>query len=75
MATPAPRTLRDDAIDMVNQTTKRLDQITRHPNGASRSVPGDVAVGVLTAQSNLAIATALVAVADAIRATALGIQP
>lgn len=75
MNEPAPRTLRDDAIDMINQTSQRLDHITRHPDGTSRALPGDVTAGVLTAHSNLAIATALVAVADAIRATAPGSQP
>ncbi|KOU50546.1 hypothetical protein ADK55_18560 [Streptomyces sp. WM4235] len=70
-----PSILRQNAIDMVNLTSRRLDLITGYPDGTSRSVPGDVAAGVLTAQSNLAIATALIAVADAIRATAAEPQP
>lgn len=64
------RTLRDDAIVMINRTSQRLDMITTYPDGASRSVSGDVATGVLTAQSNLAIASSLLAVA--IRATTDG---
>jgi hypothetical protein len=36
---------------------------------AGTGIPGDLAVGVLTARSNLAIASALLAVADAIRST------
>ncbi|MFD6968345.1 hypothetical protein [Streptomyces sp. NPDC059949] len=65
--TPKPRTLRDDAIEMINQTGQRLNTITE-----GRSVPGDVAVGVLNAQSNLAIACSLLAIADAIRAAHAG---
>lgn len=69
MTQPAPRTLRDDAIDMVNQTSRSIDQVSSHPDGSPRALPGDVTAGVLTAKANLAIATALIAVADAIRAT------
>lgn len=39
---------------------------------ASTGIPGDLAVSVLTTRSNLAIATSLLAVADAIRATTDG---
>lgn len=67
--TEIPRIPYGHALHMVNETSEALNELT---NG--RSVPGEIAVGVLTARSNLAIASALLAVADAIRATA-GSQP
>lgn len=55
------------ALFQIADTTRRLNLIT-----GNRKVSEDIAVGVLNAQSNLAIATSLLAVADAIRATNAG---
>ncbi|MCX5587585.1 hypothetical protein [Streptomyces erythrochromogenes] len=55
-------------------TLNEINDINQACNGITggRGVPGDVAVGVLAARSNLAIASALLAVADAIRSTQPG---
>ncbi|MEV6102630.1 hypothetical protein [Nocardia sp. NPDC051981] len=55
------RTPYDYTLQTINETATRLNLIT-----GGRSVAGDVAAAVLTAQSNLAIASALLAVADAV---------
>jgi hypothetical protein len=54
----------------INDISQACNAIT-----SGRSVPGDVAVGILAARSNLAIAAGLLAVADAIRATVTDPQP
>lgn len=54
---PYAHTLRE-----INDVNASLNMI------AGTGIPGDLAVGVLTARSNLAIASSLLAVADAIRA-------
>ncbi|MFD8577355.1 hypothetical protein ACFV1H_18730 [Streptomyces virginiae] len=51
----------------INDISQACNSIT-----GGRSVPGDVAVGILTTRSNLAIAAALLAVAVAIRNTQPG---
>ncbi len=52
-------------------TLAEINEITQNLNGitSGRSVPGDIAIGVLTTRSNLAIASALLALADAVRST------
>ncbi|MFB9440016.1 hypothetical protein [Streptomyces showdoensis] len=50
------------ALHTINETSTRLNLITE-----GRGVSGEVAASVLTAHSNLAIASALLAVADALR--------
>lgn len=57
------RTPYNHALHMINETSEALNDLT---NG--RAVPGDVAASVLTARANLAIASSLLAVADALRA-------
>lgn len=52
----------------VNETLKGLQGITVMPGGGLRNLDGPTAIGVLAARSNLAVASALLAVADAIRA-------
>lgn len=64
MTQPTARTPYEHALHKINETSGRLNLIT-----SGRSVPGDTAASVLNAESNLAIATALLAVADAIRST------
>ncbi|WP_435969322.1 hypothetical protein [Streptomyces sp. Qhu_M48] len=58
-----PQTPYDYTLHTINETAGRLNLIT-----SGRPVPGDVATNALIAQSNLAIAGALLAVADALRA-------
>jgi hypothetical protein len=57
-----PRTPYEHALHKINETSGRLNLIT---NG--RGIPGDIAASVLNAESRLAVAAALLAVADAIR--------
>lgn len=57
----------DHTLSEINDITTALNTIT---NG--RIITADQAASVLTARSNLAIAASLLAVADAIRATASG---
>ncbi|MFC8267785.1 hypothetical protein ACFUIZ_18940 [Streptomyces cinereoruber] len=59
-----PQTPYDYTLHTINETSQRLNLIT-----GGRPVPGDVATNALIAQSNLAIAGGLLAIADAIRAT------
>lgn len=64
MTQPATGAPYHAALFQITDTTRRLNLIS-----GNRKVSEDTAVGVLTAQSNLAIAAALLAVADAIRST------
>lgn len=51
----------EHTLSEINDITTSLNVI------ANTGVPGDLAVGILTARSNLAIASSLLAIADAIR--------
>ncbi|WP_327377979.1 hypothetical protein OG393_30875 [Streptomyces sp. NBC_01216] len=57
-----PQTPYAYTLHAINETAQRLNLIT-----GGRSVPGDVATRALIAQSNLAIAGGLLAIADALR--------
>jgi acetyl-CoA acetyltransferase len=57
----------DHTLSEINDVNQALNTITD-----GRGVPDNIAVGVLTIRSNLAIASSLLAVADAIRAIAAG---
>ncbi|MFC8463379.1 hypothetical protein [Streptomyces sp. NPDC057250] len=61
-----PKPPYDYTLDAINETTWRLNAVTE-----GRPVPGDVATSALIAQSNLAIAGGLLAIADALR----GLKP
>lgn len=58
------RTPYQHTLAEINEVNQNLNTIT-----SGRGVPDDIAIGVLTARSNLAIASSLLAVADAIRST------
>lgn len=58
----------EHALAEINTTSESLRGIESLPNGRPRDLDGPTAVGALTVRSNLAIASALLAVADAIRA-------
>lgn len=68
MTGPAPRNPYDHALHTINETSAALSSLARQPNGSGRPLDGPTAVGALNAWSNLAIASALVAIADALRA-------
>lgn len=61
---PTARTPYDHTLAEINDITEALNGIT-----SSGRIPGDIAASVITARSNLAVASSLLAVADAIRAT------
>jgi hypothetical protein len=63
-----PRKPYDHALHLVNTVGQGVGKIAEWPDGRSRDLDGSTAVGALVATSNLAIASALLAVADAIRA-------
>lgn len=50
----------------VNRAGNVIDQVTRKPDGTPRDMPGEVAAGVMIAQSNMAIAAALILIAKQI---------
>lgn len=50
----------------INEGATMIRQVTNKPDGASRDLSGEVLAGVLAAQTNLAIASALLVVAEAI---------
>lgn len=58
------RTPYQHTLAEINEVNQNLNTIT-----SGWGVSGDIAIGVLTARSNLAIASSLLAVADAIRST------
>lgn len=70
MTGPAPHGPYDYALVRINNTTASLGNIEQVPGGRPRDLDGPTAIGVLTVHSNLAIASALLAVADALRSQA-----
>lgn len=68
MTDPIARAPYDHALHLVNTVSQSVDKIAEWPDGRPRDLDGPTAVGTLVATSNLAIASALLAVADAIRA-------
>jgi hypothetical protein len=60
------------ALHVTNETAESLRMIEALPDGRPRDLDGPTAVGALTVRSNLAIASALLAIADAIRANSEG---
>ncbi|MFC8008898.1 hypothetical protein [Streptomyces cinereoruber] len=58
----APQVPYDYTLGAINETTERLNSVT-----GGRPVPDDVATNALLAQSHLAIAAGLLAIADALR--------
>lgn len=65
---PTPRNPYDHAAYLINRTNENLTAITTDEYGRMRALDGPTSAGVLAASSNLAIASALLAIADAIRA-------
>lgn len=62
----------DHALHLINVVSQSADKIAEMPDGQPRDLDGPTAVGVLVATSNAAIASALLAIADAIRANSGG---
>ncbi|EYT83996.1 hypothetical protein CF54_04105 [Streptomyces sp. Tu 6176] len=67
MNRPTARTPYDHALWLVNSVDQGINGMVTLPDGHPRDVDGPTAVGILTVRSNLAIASALVAVAEALR--------
>ena len=55
------------AETVCNNTAGMLREMTAHPDGSARRMSDELACGVLNAQSNLAIAAALMLVAKQIQ--------
>lgn len=68
MPEQVPHEPRDFAFVQINTLVESLRNIEALPNGRPRDLDGPTAIGVLTGRSNLAIASALLALADAVRA-------
>ena len=66
MAECVARTPYDHTLHLINSVGQSVDGITMRPDGRPRDLDGPTAVGALVATSNLAIASALLAVADAL---------
>jgi hypothetical protein len=64
---PVARGPFDHALAEINTVASNLRGIEQLPTGRARDLNGPTAIGVLTVRSNLAIASALLAVADALR--------
>jgi hypothetical protein len=64
---PTARLPRDHALYLINQTADSLNGMATLPNGQPRDLDGPTTTGILTAWSGLAIASAIVALADAVR--------
>src|SRR5690606_24943710 len=67
MSQPTPRPPHDHALWPINNVEENITGMVTQPNGQPRSVDGPTAVGILTARSHLAIASALAAIAEALR--------
>ncbi|MGY1500828.1 hypothetical protein ACW4TU_30325 [Streptomyces sp. QTS52] len=67
MSTPTARPPHDHALWLINNVEEGINGMVTLPGGQTRNVDGPTAVGILAARSNLAIASALVAVAEALR--------
>lgn len=70
MNEPVTRGPYDHALAQINTTADNLRGIESLPGGRPRDLSGATAVGVLTIRSNLAIASALLAIADVLRESA-----
>lgn len=55
------------AMQVRNNASGILGQVTTYPDGTSRALPAEVTSGVLIAQANLAIAASIAELADALR--------
>ncbi|MDQ0758680.1 hypothetical protein [Streptomyces canus] len=62
------------ALAEINTTAEALRGIEALPDGRPRDLDGPTTIGALTVRSNLAIASALLAVADALRDSAPNAQ-
>lgn len=60
----------EHALHVVNETAESLRLIEALPSGRPRDLDGPTAIGALTVRSNLAIASALLVIADALRGLA-----
>ncbi|NEY33057.1 hypothetical protein GTU99_12795 [Streptomyces sp. PRKS01-65] len=67
MTQPTARTPHDHALWLINNIEQGITNMVTLPNGELRNIDGPTAVGILTVRSNLAIASALAAVAEALR--------
>lgn len=67
MPEPVARLPYEHTLAEINATAAGLGGIEALPSGRPRDLDGPTAIGVLTVRSNLAIASALLAVADALR--------
>jgi hypothetical protein len=70
MTEPTARKPHDHALWLINSVEESISAMVTLPNGRSRDLDGPTAAGILTVRSNLAIASALVAVAEALRGEA-----
>ncbi|WP_445524770.1 hypothetical protein [Streptomyces cyslabdanicus] len=57
----------DHALHLINHTGESISIVTTGADGRPRELDGRTTAGVLAALSNLAVASALLAVADAVR--------
>ena len=64
---PTVRNPYHHALHQINDVEEVIKRITETPAGAMRPVGDTMAAGILTARSNLAIAAALLALADSAR--------
>jgi hypothetical protein len=62
----------DHALHLINTVGQSVDRMAETPDGRPRDMDGATATGTLVAVSNTAIASALLAVADALRGLAPG---
>jgi hypothetical protein len=69
MTEPVTRGPYDHALAQINTTADNLRGIESLPGGRPRDLSSATAVGVLTIRSNLAIASALPAIADALQSS------
>ncbi|MEV0244945.1 hypothetical protein AB0I06_34285 [Streptomyces sp. NPDC050674] len=67
MSQPTARKPHDHALWLINNVDEGVNGMCTLPDGRVRDLPGPLAVGILTVRSNLAIASELVAVAEALR--------
>ncbi|MER7815631.1 hypothetical protein [Streptomyces sp. NPDC096153] len=69
MPNTAARTPYEHTLHVIEETAECLRTgVETLPDGRARDLDGPTAIGALTVRSNLAIASALLAVADALRA-------
>lgn len=67
MTEPVVRDPYDHTLAEINSVAENLRGIESLPNGQPRDLSSTSAIGVLTIRSNLAMASALLAMADALR--------